>query len=215
MKTADDTSALIKKMVIEASQRSDQRKLSFEQLLLPAAFLMLAVSIALAFLIFGSDLEVVSILTRPPFLFKFVVMVALAAGALLLVRQAGQPGTGRLGVMALVPGLSLMAAGIALDNSAFPTPGVSAVSVLSCVGAIVLLSLPVLVAILCVLKCGVPTRPGRDGLMAGLLAGTIGGAAYAFVCKNDGAAFVAVWYNVAIIIVSILGSVTGRRLLAW
>jgi hypothetical protein len=57
--------------------------------------------------------------------------------------------------------------------------------------------------------------PVRAGLAAGFLAGTIGGAAYAFACRNDGALFVAVWYGLAILIVSTLGALIGRRVLAW
>jgi hypothetical protein len=66
-----------------------------------------------------------------------------------------------------------------------------------------------------VLKMGVPTRPAVAGAAAGVLAGTLGAAAYSVVCKNDGGLFVAVWYSVAILIVAGLGAIVGRRALAW
>ena len=65
------------------------------------------------------------------------------------------------------------------------------------------------------MRRGIPTRPAFAGAAAGLLAGALGGAAYAIVCKNDGALFVAVWYTTAIIVVAGLGALIGRKALAW
>jgi hypothetical protein len=89
------------------------------------------------------------------------------------------------------------------------------VSVPSCVAAIVTLSLPGLASILAAMRQGVPARPAFGGAVAGMLAGAIGGAAYAIVCKNDGALFVALWYTVAMAIVTGVGALIGRKTLAW
>jgi hypothetical protein len=39
--------------------------------------------------------------------------------------------------------------------------------------------------------------------------------AYTLACKNDGAAFVAIWYGVACVIMAAIGAVVGHRVLRW
>jgi len=215
MKSAEDTSALIRSLAREATEKEQPEGLRFGRLLLLTAGFSLMLSIALALGVFGIRPNLAAVLAGTPFLFKFATMLLLAAGGLALVRRAGEPGTGSSAWMMLIPGFLVLAMGLALDSSGFPLLGRHGGAVPSCVGAIVLLSLPALAAGLGVLKRGVPVQPLRAGLAAGFLAGTIGGAAYAFVCKNDGALFVAIWYGLAIIIVAALGALIGRKALAW
>jgi len=215
MKSAQDTSALIRSLAREATEKEPPQGLRFHRLLLLAAGFSLMLSIALALGVFGIRPNLPTVLAGTPFLFKFATMLLLAAGGMALVRRAGEPGTGNSAWMMLIPGFLVLAMGLALDSSGFPLLGRHGGAVPSCVGAIVLLSLPALAAGLGVLKRGVPVQPLRAGLAAGFLAGTIGGAAYAFVCKNDGALFVAIWYGLAIVIVATLGALIGRKALAW
>ncbi|MET3856804.1 DUF1109 domain-containing protein [Rhizobium sp. OAE497] len=215
MKSAQDTSALIRSLAREATEKEPPQGLRFHRLLLLAAGFSLMLSIALALGVFGIRPNLPAVLAGTPFLFKFATMLLLAAGGLALVRRAAEPGTGSSAWMMLIPGFLVLAMGLALDSSGFPLLGRHGGAVPSCVGAIVLLSLPALAAGLGVLKRGVPVQPLRAGLAAGFLAGTIGGAAYAFVCKNDGALFVAIWYGLAIVIVATLGALIGRKALAW
>jgi hypothetical protein len=215
MKSAQDTSAMIRSLAREAAEEEPSHGLRFDRLLLLAGGFSLLLSIALALGLFGIRPSLPEVLVGAPFLFKFATMLLLAAGGLALVRRAGEPDSGGTVWMMLIPGFLVLAVGLALDGSGFPLWGRHGGAVPSCVGAIVLLSLPALAAALGVLKRGVPTQPLRAGLSAGFLAGTIGGAAYAFVCKNDGALFVAVWYGLAIVIVATLGALIGRKALAW
>ncbi len=215
MKSAQDTSAMIRSLAREAAEEEPSQGLRFDRLLMLAGGFSLLLSIALALGLFGIRPNLPEVLVGAPFLFKFATMLLLAAGGLALVRRAGEPDSGGTVWMMLIPGFLVLAVGLALDGSGFPLWGRHGGAVPSCVGAIVLLSLPALAAALGVLKRGVPTQPLRAGLSAGFLAGTIGGAAYAFVCKNDGALFVAVWYGLAIVIVATLGALIGRKALAW
>ncbi|MBD9489483.1 DUF1109 domain-containing protein [Ensifer sp. ENS11] len=215
MRSVEDTSALIKGMAQEAAERKHRYRPLLDRLLIPAALGSLALSIVFALTLFGIRPHLSTVLVGTPFLFKFATMLLLASGGLVAVRRAGNPGSGSQVGLALVPGVILLAAATVIDGSGFPILGRSGSSVPSCVGAIVLLSLPTLAVVLRVLKYGVPTQPARAGMSAGLLAGTIGGAAYAFVCQNDGAVFVAVWYGLAIFIVAGFGAVIGSRALSW
>lgn len=214
MKSAEDTSTLIRSLSREAAEREKPKGLRFGRLLLLTTGFSLILSIALAFGLFGIRPDLTIVLAGTPFLFKFMTMLLLAAGGLALVRRAGLPGSSCSRAV-LIPGFLLLAMGVALDGSGFPLFGRNGEAVPNCVGAIVLLSLPALAGALGALKGGVPVQPLRAGLSAGFLAGTIGGAAYAFVCKNDGALFVIVWYGVAIAIVAVLGALIGHRALAW
>jgi hypothetical protein len=69
--------------------------------------------------------------------------------------------------------------------------------------------------ILSVLRTGAPTHLEFAGAAAGLLSGALGAAAYTLACTNDGRPFVAIWYTLAILIMTSLGAIIGRRALAW
>jgi hypothetical protein len=84
-----------------------------------------------------------------------------------------------------------------------------------CLLSIPLLSLPVLGALLWALSAGAALRPGLTGAMAGAAAGGAGAALYSLYCDQDGALFVLPAYGAAILVVSLIGVVIGRRALRW
>ena len=103
-----------------------------------------------------------------------------------------------------------------IDPSGLPIGGRTSVSVPICLGAIIVVSLPGLALILGVMhSLGAVTRPRLAGAVAGLLAGALGGMAYAFACRNDGGLFIAVWYGLAVASVAGAGALAGSRALAW
>ena len=215
MKSAQDTSALVRILAREATQKKRPQAPRFHRLLRLAIGFSLMLSIALAIAVFGIRPNFPAILTSMAFQFKFATMLLLTVGGLALVRHAGEPGNGSAVWIKLIPGLLMLATGLVMDSSSFPLLGRHGSAVPNCVCAIVLLSLPALAAGLCVLKRGVPVQPLRAGLAAGFLAGSIGGAAYAFVCTNDGTLFVTIWYGLSILLVALFGGVIGRKFLAW
>ncbi len=84
-----------------------------------------------------------------------------------------------------------------------------------CLRIIPVLSLAPLAAALFVLKRAAPVRPAWAGALAGLLAGALGAVLYATHCPDDSPLFVASWYGIAILGMTLLGSGLGARLLRW
>jgi hypothetical protein len=209
-----DTDQVIRTLAKQAGARRSTP--SYDAALILGAALSLVSAVALVLVFFGvrqADLQ--ATLTNTSFHYKVVSMLTLACGGIVLARFAGRPGSNVLAFASLLPGAAILLFGVATDASGLPMLGTSNISVPSCVTAIILLSLPALAIILAAIRIGVPTRPTFGGAIAGILAGAIGGAAYAIVCKNDGALFVAVWYVVAVAIVAGLGALIGRKVLAW
>jgi hypothetical protein len=215
MKTPVDTDVMIRNLAGEVGAGRRRSVLSFERTLLLATILSLACAIVLVLATFGFQPELQATLRSAPFHHKIISMLMLVGGGILAVRHAGKPGSGALSLAMLLPGVALLLIGAASDLSGFPLMGRSGVSVPSCLTAMVLLSLVPLALIIAALRTGVTTRPAMAGAAAGILAGALGAAAYAFVCKNDGGLFVAVWYSIAIAIVMGMGAFVGKRVLAW
>ena len=88
-------------------------------------------------------------------------------------------------------------------------------SSLLCPWYIVALSLPVLAAILAVMRRFAPANPTLAGLAAGLLAGGTGAWIYSFACAENGMMFLLLWYTLGVAIVAGLGALLGRFVLRW
>jgi hypothetical protein len=85
----------------------------------------------------------------------------------------------------------------------------------ACMLCIPLFALAPLAALLLALRRAAPLAPARAGALAGLAAGGLGAAFYAAHCPDDSPLFVAVWYTLAIIFVTVVGAAIGKRVLAW
>jgi hypothetical protein len=48
-----------------------------------------------------------------------------------------------------------------------------------------------------------------------MISASVGAMAYTLACKNDGTAFVAIWYTAACAIMAFIGAVAGHRVLRW
>lgn len=215
MSALGNTNSLITSLAREAGERRDRGGVAFQRSLLLAIVGALAIAVVLTFLIFGVSATLTTTMRSAPFQHKVASALLLAAGGFCLVQRAGRPEARNMPLPALLPGIIVLALGGATDVSGLPVLGRSGLSVPTCVGAIVFVSLPALALILWVLRAGAATRPTLAGAAAGLLAGALGAAAYALACKNDGGVFVAVWDSAGILIVAGLGALAGRRGLAW
>lgn len=175
------------------------------------------VSLAVVLMLVGARTDLPAILGSWIFLFKVTAMLLLAGGGLFLVRAAAIPGIVPKPALALMPAMLFLIVSALVDRSDLPplSGARPPISVLICVGSIVLASLPALALVLITMRRGIPTRLRHAGFFAGLLAGAIGALAYTVACVNDGAAFVALWYVVAVLIVAGIGAVAGPRSLAW
>lgn len=177
--------------------------------------------VALLFLpLLGLRPDALTALTRWPTLIKQGFPLLLAATAFAAVTRLSRPAA-RLGGLAValcaVPALlaaAVVATLIALPPADWPAAALGQ-SALFCLTAIPLMSLAPLGASLWALRDGASTRPALTGAAAGLLAGGAGTAIYAIHCAEDSPLFYATWYGLAILIVTALGAVLGRRLLRW
>lgn len=189
--------------------------------LLPRFLLAGAVFSALLLLAtVGLRPDMAAMIFTPRVAFKIVETAALAAVAVALVLPAGRPETdlGRSLWLLLLP-LALLAGAVLLEARITPQADWKARWIGAhagfCLFFIPALSAAPLAALLWALRTGAPARPGLAGAVAGLSAGSMAAALYAWHCPDDSPFFVASWYMLAIGAVTLVGYATGRRLLRW
>jgi hypothetical protein len=144
----------------------------------------------------------------------------LAILASRFVFQIGRPGVPlkARGVALLLPA-ALLAIAVATELFVVPeqdwTTSLIGRNAAFCVFFIPVLSLAPLAGFLLALRNAAPGNPGLAGAAAGLAAGGIAAAIYAWHCPDDSPLFLASWYGLAIAIVTAAGLLIGRRLLRW
>ncbi|WP_325169780.1 DUF1109 domain-containing protein [Neorhizobium petrolearium] len=152
--------------------------------------------------------------------FKIALTLILAIVGCNLVFRIGRPGVAiKPHVLAFFLPLVLLLAGILAELFVLPAVAWKASMIGRysnfCLVFIPLLSLTPFMAFFWALKHGAPENPGLAGAVAGLAAGGIGAAIYAWHCPDDSPLFVGSWYMIAIAIMTSLGYVSGRRWLRW
>jgi hypothetical protein len=70
-------------------------------------------------------------------------------------------------------------------------------------------------ALVWAIRQGAPTQLKLSGAIAGVVAGGLGAAAYAFSCSSDTIPFIAFCYGAAIALCAFIGAHLGPRLLRW
>jgi hypothetical protein len=93
--------------------------------------------------------------------------------------------------------------------------GATTVSSMRCLLLIMFFAAMPLAVMIYALRQGAPTRLKLCGGIAGIVAGGIGAAAYAFNCASDTIPFIAIWYGAAIVICAVVGTQLGPRVLRW
>jgi hypothetical protein len=210
------TENFIRALVADQPARTDSIERRCAMALLPA----LALAALLFALSLGPRPDFAVVATDPRFVFKFVVMLTLAATALMLVCRLARPGAGTgLLALALAAGPVLLGLGVLVELVSVPSAAWSAKLVGTnariCLTFIPIFAAPLLLAALIALRYGAPTRPALTGAVAGLLAGGLGAALYAAHCTDDSPLFVATWYSIAIGAVAIVGMLLGNKILRW
>jgi hypothetical protein len=152
--------------------------------------------------------------------FKTLVpaLLALCAAALALrlahpAMPARVPGAA-VGVVTLA---CLVLFAVALDQSdvaglrqALATP-----SLFVCLGSIPILALPLMAGCLWALSAGASLHPSWTGAVAGLLSGGAAATIYSLYCDKDMVLFAVPAYGTAIALVTVIGAVSGARVLRW
>jgi hypothetical protein len=178
------------------------------------------VAASLFFILLGPRPDFMAAMHSWRFVFKFVVSLALAASAALLVARATNPQSARGPadmVLALAP--ILLVAAVVVELVVMPPaswmPRLMGHNARICMLSIPLLSLGPLALLLFALRSTAPASASRAGALAGLLAGGLGAAFYAAHCPDDSPLFVAVWYSMAVMCVTVVGAALGQRVLRW
>jgi hypothetical protein len=78
-----------------------------------------------------------------------------------------------------------------------------------------LVSAPLFIAFLWVLRDLAPTRLRLAGAAAGFAAGSFGALAYSLHCPELAAPFIGVWYLLGVLIPTAIGASLGPRLMGW
>lgn len=154
------------------------------------------------------------------FVVKLVLTAVLFLAAANMVARIARPGARlRRSAMSLMLVPLLVATAVLAELAAVPSRDWVARMIghnaHECLSLIPLLSAGPLAAFILALRQGAPENPGQAGAVAGLAAGGIAAAFYASYCTDDSPLFVALWYTLAIGIVTGAGFLAGRRWLVW
>ena len=151
---------------------------------------------------------------------KFLEAFALVAAGAWVCIQATRPDFRmRTTRWALLFPAALVLVGVAVELVVMPSEtwarrlvGVNAVH---CLMMIPLMAFAPLAAAIAALRWAAPRSPALCGALAGAAAAGLSAAIYAGNCTDDSPLFVASWYSLAVLIVTGLGAVAGRKWLAW
>jgi hypothetical protein len=159
-------------------------------------------------------------LGQPRFLFKLAFLFGLSIASLWAVSLLARPGANRRSALAAVAAvLGLMAVAIVLELIMLPSGGwlTSLIGNMAtqCLVLVPMMSIVPFVALMTAMRAGAPDSPALAGAAVGLLAGAIGAFFYASYCPNDSPLYIATWYLLAIAAVTVVGSLTGARILRW
>lgn len=191
-----------------------------EARLAPALLAGAVVTIVIFLLVLGPRPDLAQALAQPLVLAKSVLPVILAVCAIALSLRAARPGA-PLGMGKwLIWAVPVIAFTLLIGASLSTDPAQRRAlflghSIPVCVPSIVVLSLPILAALIVALKRGAAVHPARCGGLAGLAAAGLATALYSLFCNEDSPIFYTVWYSLGIAIASGVGALAGRRWLRW
>jgi hypothetical protein len=206
------TNDLIRSLASEAGAR---RSASLQATFAVTGAASLACALLLVFSVIGIRHDFADMAVRMPFGFKLAYTGSLLAGTSVVALYAARPGASGAALFAVLPAVLLLACGVIFDPTAFPIMGKTNTAVAFCVSSILFLSLPAMIPMFAVMRKGAPTQPLFAGAVIGMLSASAGAVAYTLACKNDGTAFVAIWYAVACTIMAFIGAIVGHRTLRW
>ncbi len=110
-------------------------------------------------------------------------------------------------------------AGWAIEPEHVVTAALRALSLwrrgLDCVFAMVILSVPAIVALVALIGRGAPTDRNGSSLAVGATSAAWGAFVFAFDCPHDDPSYIAIWYLVGCSIVTLIGSQVSRPLMRW
>lgn len=215
MKTPLDTGELIEALALDAGPT---RKVSPR--LMAAAALGGLAAFALVALWLGFRPDLAEAPATRMFWMKAFYTCLLALGGFWAVERVSRPaGSPRKGLTLALSVFALLAAiGLWRLMGAAPDermPMLMGASWRRCPTNILVLALPILAAVLVVVRSLAPTRLTLAGAAAGLFAGGVAATIYGLHCPEYTMAFVAVWYTLGVTAVTAVGAMLGPWALRW
>jgi hypothetical protein len=179
-----------------------------------------AISLALVLTLWGLNPELNALAHTQTFWVKVVWLVLTCTFAAPVVMHLARPGVaagrGVWGIAAALAGMALLALmQVATEDADTGMQLMLGSSWQECSASIAALSVPLLAALLWMLRGMAPTRPALAGASAGLMAGSLASLVYSLHCTETAYAFVAVWYVAGIAVMAGIGALLGLRLLRW
>ncbi|MGR9171880.1 DUF1109 domain-containing protein [Rhizobium sp. KDH_Rht_773_N] len=195
-------------------------RLRFGRVFMAALVIGVAISAALLVSTIGIRGDMAEMIGTPRVLFKIGMTLLLAVTATRLAFRIGRPGVPlRPAALLLVLPLAVLVAGIAAELIVVPQANwagsMEGRFSAFCLLFVPTLSIAPLAAILYSVRRGAPENPGMAGAVAGLAAGGIAAAIYAWHCPDDSPLFLATWYSIGISVATAAGFLLGRRILRW
>lgn len=204
--------------LIAALAADDRRLMPPGRLLMWLGLLATLLVLIFFFTAIGLRPDVMHYLFQPLTLPKFIVPLITGLLALPLTLALSRPeGRPHLALL-LLPAGALVAAVIAGMITAPPGEWLRLIlgqHVAFCMTMIPLMATPLLAALLIALRRGAGTRPRLEGALAGLCAGALSAALYAWHCPVDSPLYFSTWYTLATLLVTLAGAWLGPRLLHW
>ncbi|MGO9935939.1 MAG: NrsF family protein [Steroidobacteraceae bacterium] len=158
--------------------------------------------------------------SQSAFWIRELFCASLGALAVLCVARLGRPGA-RLGFLPTGIATVVLILWIMAARSLVSAAAQSRVHLLMgstfavCPFLIALISAPLLISFVWILKDLAPTRLRWAGAGAGFAAGSIGALVYTLHCPELATPFIAIWYLLGILIPTAIGVWLGPRLLRW
>lgn len=178
------------------------------------------VSTVLLLLFWGIRPDFSEVITQPHVVIKHTLPALMAIPYLWLTSKARFPesslrSTLPWSLLAIVAALTLIGVTLAPQPVDEWIPAIKGQTLIACLLSIPALALPILAALLWIIRSGASTHLALTGTIAGLTAGCLAASIYALHCYEDNPAFYAVWYSVAIASMALVGRLLGPRLLRW
>jgi hypothetical protein len=171
-------------------------------------------------MVLGQPLAAVPATGLLPFAVKTAFALTFTATSVLAALAAGRPGQKLTSRAALIAApFAVLIALAALELGATPSESwpnlFIGTTYRSCITAIALGSVPVLIGTLWAYREMAPTRPAVAGLLAGLSSGGAAAVAYALYCPETTASFLLAAYTPGALLPAIAGYLLGPKLLRW
>jgi hypothetical protein len=180
----------------------------------------LVVSLVLVLVLWGINPRLDILAHTQAFWVKLLWLLLTCIFAAPVVLHLSRPGVaagrGVWGIAASLAGMAVLAIWqVSQVDAATGAQLMLGVSWQVCSASIAVLSLPLLAALLWMLRGMAPTRPALTGASAGLMASAMAGLVYSLHCPETAYAFLAIWYVAGMSLMASLGAVLGTRLLRW